>query len=131
MALPTNPLDPNITTLQGYNSDDLYSLLFALPKSRIIRFFFLISLKTNDQIIKSLWFHRTQFGSFERRVHSCSQKGSVVVICENINVKRLNIQLHRTSYDWTQSCIQIQINHALTYELRVQNIGLKEYKKKN
>jgi glycosyltransferase involved in cell wall biosynthesis len=56
------------------------------------------------------------------------KKGSVVLqLRENINVKRLNIQLHRTSYDWTQSCIQIRINRTLKYKLRVENIGQKDF----
>ena len=46
------------------------------------------------------------------------KKGSVVLqLRENINVKRLNIQLHRTSYDWTQSCIQIRVNRTLKFKL--------------
>lgn len=55
------------------------------------------------------------------------KNASVVVKFDSVYPKKINIQLHRTSYDWPNAYIKIRINNNEIHKFKVENIGLKNF----
>jgi glycosyltransferase involved in cell wall biosynthesis len=55
------------------------------------------------------------------------KNASVVVKFDSAYPKKINIQLHRTSYDWPNAYIKIRINNNEIHKFKVENIGIKNF----
>lgn len=55
------------------------------------------------------------------------KNASIVVKFVSVYPKKINIQLHRTSYDWPNAYIKIRINNNEIHKFKVENIGLKNF----
>ena len=51
----------------------------------------------------------------------------LVYLSDSIHCKKINIQLHRTTYDWRNAYVKIKIDQAVIHKLRVENIGSKKF----